>query len=237
MQRHINYRLRVPVCVSCAIVTLSDWLANTDSNRLRLDDRMWESHTNCSICLCVVSFRCVCICMWIYLKDYPPISLYTVHWAPQCISFIFFHFPSLVVWMYFMLFGFHFVSFSFMTVFIIIISFLSVSVIFRGFAAIEMSFLRVRFECSICISGSVTFLSNKRRLYTIYDANDDGLREFRFLFVIFKFRVVKKLVRRGCTRWLRWRAQYQIPILFFVATEFIKLFPLTTFRSSESFRT
>lgn len=64
-------------CVSCAIVTLSDWLANTDSNRLRLADRMWEPHTNCFICLCVVSFRCVCICMWIYLKDYPPISGYT----------------------------------------------------------------------------------------------------------------------------------------------------------------
>lgn len=101
-------------CVSCAIVTLSDWLANTDSNRLRLDDRMWEPHTNCSICLCVVSFRCVCICMWIYLKDYPPISGYTG--PAQCISFTFFHFPSLFVWMYLMLFGFHFVSFSFMTV-------------------------------------------------------------------------------------------------------------------------
>lgn len=105
-------------CVSCAIVTLNDWLANTDSNRLRLDDRMWEPHTNCYICLCVVSFCCVFICMWIYLKDYPPIS---IHWAHRV--HLFHIFPSLFVWMYFMLFGFHFVSFSFMTVIIIILLF------------------------------------------------------------------------------------------------------------------
>lgn len=158
-------------CVSCAIVTLSDWLANTDGNRLRLDDRMWEPHTNCSIMsmCCFISLR-----LYLYVNLFERLSayLYTLGLTVHLFHIFFFHFPSLFVWMYFMLFGFRFVSFSFHECY-----YFSISVIIRGFAAIELSFLRVRFECSICISGSVTFVSNNLLIHTLTTYDDDELRE------------------------------------------------------------